>query len=648
MSWQQGQSSRYRRQNRVLTAGLFALFYVYILFCVDPRLTYHLQCRVFQLNSAFLAEFASKPGGIAAYLAEFFTQLDYYPWIGALALTGVALSLFVSTASMLRTVGGRRYVLLSLVPAALLVVLHNDHAYPIEVGVSVLMVTVAFWVYARFTFRGTVPRLGAFAVLAAGTFYAVGGMVLLFALVCALFDARERRFLLMAMCVGIASVLPLAGAWWLFSVTPQQAYAWPWFTEGDWASAAMTVALYAFLPVSVSAVALHRWLKSIGLDSSAGTASAEDDVLREEDSGRPWRIRWGAFFVAVALAVFLTFDRDEQVLLRLDRYAQHGQWPELLASVQRHKSHPAFDVKQGIDRTTLLVHDINRALYHRGDLLINMFAFPQVGGSPSLLLSSEEFCLKNRRAFIKRSDLFFELGQINETERVTHELWASFGNHPLVFRRLVDVNVLKGRPHAARNYLRFMEHSLLYSSWAKGLLEELERDPQLSGNAELARLRNCMLRGDLAGAPVYKVPELRLMSQLDVNPTNRMAFEYLMAYWLLQGEHGKVAANIGRIAPLQYPRIPRHCEEALLLHMSETGKRNLNVAGHEISAASMQRFGGFQQIVSRFGHDQGQLWDALMRDYGNTYWFYERFGVTGFGEPVQVLSRNVDSGASLP
>ena len=65
--------------------------------------------------------------------------------------------------------------------------------------------------------------------------------------------------------------------------------------------------------------------------------------------------------------------------------------------------------------------------------------------------------------------------------------------------------------------------------------------------------------------------ESLLLRLLKRNRHNRMAFEYLMAHYLLTDKLEKLVANLYRFGDFDYPQLPRHCQEALIIYQETTG-----------------------------------------------------------------------------
>ena len=102
-----------------------------------------------------------------------------------------------------------------------------------------------------------------------------------------------------------------------------------------------------------------------------------------------------------------------------------------------------------------------------------------------------------------------------------------------------------------------------------------------------------------------------------------MAFEYMMGYWLLDGQHDRVAENINLLDNFDYPKghIPRHYAEAILLYRAIEGKK-VNLAGREIDAGTIERFRDFLRLRQNYKHDQRSGAIALFSGFRDTYYYY--------------------------
>ena len=100
-----------------------------------------------------------------------------------------------------------------------------------------------------------------------------------------------------------------------------------------------------------------------------------------------------------------------------------------------------------------------------------------------------------------------------------------------------------------------------------------------------------------------------------------MAFEYLLVNCLVNRDVPKLMDQLGRLDDFGYPAIPRHCEEAILLHQKLTGAQ-VDLRGREIRPETLQRFEQFWDAIRRRTQETEEGRAALTRDFGDTFWRY--------------------------
>ena len=102
-----------------------------------------------------------------------------------------------------------------------------------------------------------------------------------------------------------------------------------------------------------------------------------------------------------------------------------------------------------------------------------------------------------------------------------------------------------------------------------------------------------------------------------------MAFEYMMAFYMLTGQVNKIAENITRLDDYEYMTMPMHYEEALALYIGSTRKR-IDLKGHVPTMQTLQYIKRFDNIYKNYavkGNKQTAR-NSLMKDYKDSYIFY--------------------------
>jgi len=124
--------------------------------------------------------------------------------------------------------------------------------------------------------------------------------------------------------------------------------------------------------------------------------------------------------------------------------------------------------------------------------------------------------------------------------------------------------------------------------------------------------------------------ELFLGELVDSDPTNRMALEYLMAFYLLTRQIDRIAANIGRLVDCGYTEIPTLYEEAILIYQLSR-RTQVDLRGLQIKPATLERFNRYHQIARRCGRDTRTLRRELGPEFGRSFFFYFHFFESGVG-----------------
>ena len=103
---------------------------------------------------------------------------------------------------------------------------------------------------------------------------------------------------------------------------------------------------------------------------------------------------------------------------------------------------------------------------------------------------------------------------------------------------------------------------------------------------------------------------------------NKMAYEYFMAYCLLQGQIGRFSKYLYRLDEFNYTRIPRHFEEAALICTQVTGRQDILPTGTKLSEETVRKFLDFNRILKKYDMNRQKAYPELEKKYKDTYWFY--------------------------
>ena len=349
--------------------------------------------------------------------------------------------------------------------------------------------------------------------------------------------------------------------------------------------------------------------------SAQRQASAKTEPQSHPRSRLPLRaLAIAAFFLVLGGAAWFSQDSLTRNVLQIDYDAQRQRWTEVLRAVDRLP--PGFYTVR-CHRNTML------ALYHTGRLGDAMFCYPQ---RPGVDLYYTPQPHRDLGSPYQESQLFLELGQVNQAERCACEALVALGEHPAVLQQLAVINMAKDRVETARMFLKALEKHLFHRQTAQELLRQIEADPQLEQHPRVSRIRANMSDRDLVLDE--QTVEAVLLALLDRNPQNQLAFELLMAHYLSVARPDKLAENLPRLKAFGYRRLPRHYQEALLVQAEVAGRSAADL-GWPLDPEVLRRAREFQQICSRAANPRQASKVALAAGLGDSFFFFSVYGISG-------------------
>ncbi len=610
---------------------------VYLWLVVEPNLIYNCFGTIlpnappFVTGWPFLVKSLGLPGEFVMYISGFLSQSFYYSWLGAAIIVLWALCVCEFSRRHLVAAGYARDTVLTSIPAILLFLMYSCYKHPLPACLAMslgLLCSLAFerWRLRRFVFRAVV-----YCLIAAVLFWLAGtGGLLVFSLmtvIYGIFVHKDWGLTVLTLPAGFAITWALTQ--YVFLIPPQQAFliltpVSPVVTAGmKTFSRILIILLYGFVPLSVSLMFLGKKVFSKtgqtrkkrskpAKRKKAHTASGQKRLFLKILK-KPAVI--AIPFVLMAVGLYFSYDQMSKPFVLANDYALRKQWDKVLRlgrSLPKGRNNVYFN------------HDIIRALYHTGRLPYDLFHFPQT--PHGLLLTHEK--KESYLTQLKLCDIFMELGQVNIAERLASEILAVKDHSGIVIEKLAWINIIKGQNQNARIYLNAMKKDLIYRGTAEELLVALDSSFVPEQAAYVDRIRSYMPEEGSAQISQEYIAQM-LIGLLVHNPNNKMAFEYLMACYLLTGRVEKITAIMERFPALSYEAIPTLYEEAILIYYGSQGQK-VDLNKFNIKRETVQRYIRFVQLrnVMQPDNRQGVL-KQLIIEFGNSYFFYFTFGRIG-------------------
>lgn len=607
----------------------FLLCYVYLWLFVNPRLIYDgfgtivLDVPVFATGWPFLKNALGTPGGLTTYAYGLLSQGYYYSWLGALVIVPVTACLYGLAKRHLAR-AGHRSAMLPYLPAMMIVLMYGRYDHPLAVCLGLATALAFSLAFEKVPLRPLPLRLAAFCLAAAVSYWLGGaGAVFIFAIMTALYRLLRREWSAALLPVPVAACLVWLLGDYVFLLSPGHAFLTLTPLSRDWTdgvtlfSRVLIIVLYLFVPAAVAVVSLWPAPADKPVHPKRGGSGKALVVRRSHEAflAQVRQFAWPAVpIAALAIGLSLTYDKTHRQIVEMNALSRQGRWSDVLALGRRMPKY-VYNI--------YCTHDIDRALFYAGRMGYDLFRFPQ--NPHALLLTHEQD--ESYMTQVKMCDTYIELGNVELAEKLANEFVVAKGNLGTVIEKLAWINIIKGEKDTARLYLNALKKDLIYRDRAVAMLSGLDNGFGTEQAAYIRQINSCMRRRDNGRLATESVEEM-LTSLLGQNPHNRMAFEYLMADYLLAGQVDKIEANMGRLADLGYDETPTLYEEAILIGYGARRER-LDLNKLPVKRQTIERYRRFVQLSdSMQPNNRHAVFQQLLQEFGASYFFYYRFTIS--------------------
>jgi hypothetical protein len=247
-------------------------------------------------------------------------------------------------------------------------------------------------------------------------------------------------------------------------------------------------------------------------------------VLRDTISKGNWIIRTVPMILVAAVMGTLVWKNTNikaEKVMQYDFMARHQQWNRILQTISAEK--PNNQIGVTVQNLALAMHGM--LLEHMGDFNQN--------GIAGLLPDVKE----DATSPLPTAEAFYQLGMINVAQRTVFEAQEAildFQKSGRCYQRLAQTNLINGQYAVARKYLSALQKTLFYRDWANETLPLLGNEEAIAKHPEYGRLRQWNYKDEFYFSD-HTTPEM-LESLYQANPDNRLAYQYLLAYYVLTGD----------------------------------------------------------------------------------------------------------------
>ena len=570
----------------------FGLFYGQHLYRLE-------QLQLFEVTFQYLLSHLSVQGGFIIWIGELLIQFFRIPLAGAFIITVLLLLLQNYTYKILRHSGNNSALLIviSFLPSAAYWILLTIDFYCIS-GVVGLVLSLA-WVNYYLKITGRRKRIITLLVIISVLYWLAGASYLVFAscvftreMMLIIGGKKEQRTtglplaLILALLLSLG--LPLLARKFIFYDTLLQSFISEAYYQIRIFFPLPLILIFSFYPLAII------------IRNSLHIRMSE----RQYDISTVLLLVFLISSFAGGVFKYADFGREKEI--RYENLVYNKKWDKIIRIAEKEKPESAMSIVA-----------VNLALAKTGRLSSEMLRFNQ--NSKSLFLN---YYREGMTPFIA-SEPFYYMGFINFAQMFAMETVESTvdARYPSrSFRRVAETFILNGQYDIARKYLVPLSHTLFYRRWANDCLASLGKENEIDSHPEWRELRQSRPASDFYFN--FNQMEREMQMLLKSNQRNRVAFEYLMGYYLLNKNFDGFLLNIHLAKMMNYREMPLVFQEAAVFINSVSPETPPQLLNFPVKNIVTNNFRSFSDICNKSGNDAKV---KTSRDFGKTYWYYIDF-----------------------
>jgi tetratricopeptide (TPR) repeat protein len=208
-------------------------------------------------------------------------------------------------------------------------------------------------------------------------------------------------------------------------------------------------------------------------------------------------------------------------VMQYDFMARHQQWNRILSTIDQERPNNQIGVTVQ-----------NLALAKNGFLVNHLFDYNQNGVAGLLPDVGTD-----ATSPLPVAEAFYQLGMIRVAQRTFFEAQEAIMDYQKsgrCYKRLAQTYLILGDYDVARKYLMALQKTLFYREWAGETLLLLGNEKAIDQHPEYGHLRKMNYHDDFLFSSHLTAEMLEKL--LMGNTDNRLAFEYLLAFYVLTGD----------------------------------------------------------------------------------------------------------------
>lgn len=507
------------------------------------------QYQMFLFDSGYFLERIVLPGGLADYISEFLVQFYYMPVLGGAIIALLLMGIQTAVWGLMKQYGARHDFpgyLLSFLPSIALWCAMGDQNVLLSFVVALFGALVIGWIHNRFHNR--LVKVVFELVSTVLVYWLLGPVVFLYAVLMigdTLKNAKQKGNVFSGIGYSVC-ILVLTIAWILLTTQTLQYPLYRIFAGLN----------YYRYPGAISPLPFVVMVWAVVIPFLGMIPCRQKSLQKLQQSKVVIVLSYVLVIVASWFGIKASFDEMTYELIDYDFLVRTEQWDKIIEKAEKK---PAT--------TPLGVSCVNLALSQKGMLADRLFEFYQNGGEGLFPTFTRDMISP-----VSTAEIFFRLGMVNDAERYMFEAQEAIPNYrksARLTRRIIECDIINGNYKVAAKLLRRLQKTLFYSNWANQTMALLGNEKAINRHPIYGKLRKYREKKQDFLFSDREMDQMLGLLFLNDNH-NKMAYEYLMCYELLQRDMEKFMQYypLGRF--VGYDHIPRTFQEILIGNWMKT------------------------------------------------------------------------------
>ena len=507
------------------------------------------QYQMFLFDIGYFLERIVLPGGLADYISEFLVQFYYMPVLGGAIIALLLMGIQAAVWGLMKQYGARHDFpgyLLSFLPSIALWCAMGDQNVLLSFVVALFGALVIGWIHNRFHNR--LVKVVFELVSTALVYWFLGPVVFLYAALMigdTLKNAKQKGNVFSG--IGYSAVILILTVAWILLTTQTLQYPLYRIFAG---------LNYYRYPGAISPLPFVVMVWAVVIPFLGMIPCRQKSLQKLQQSKVVIVLSYVLVIVASWFGIKASFDEMTYELIDYDFLVRTEQWDKIIEKAEKK---PAT--------TPLSVSCVNLALSQKGMLADRLFEFYQNGGEGLFPTFTRDMISP-----VSTAEIFFRLGMVNDAERYMFEAQEAIPNYrksARLTRRIIECEIINGNYQVAAKLLRRLQKTLFYSNWANQTMALLGNEKAINRHPIYGKLRKYREKKQDFLFSDREMDQMLGLLFLNDNH-NKMAYEYLVCYELLQRDMEKFMQYypLGRF--VDYDHIPRSFQEILIGNWMKT------------------------------------------------------------------------------